>query len=98
MGIFTFDISTLIIFHFLAVAVPRGVFSTKLFNFFITTSVMGSHDSCQSFEKTACCGKVSHRVANTVIYLCGGTGLILPRGPKSLQAHLQPASAVKFMR
>lgn len=59
---------------------------------------MGSHDSRQSFEKTACCGKVSHRVANTVIYLCGRTGLILPRGPKSLQAHLQPASAVKFMR
>lgn len=47
---------------------------------------MGSHDSRQSFEKTACCGKVSHRVANTVIYLDGRTGLILPRGPASIPA------------
>jgi len=38
------------------------------------------------------------RVANTVVYLFGRTGLVWPGGPKSLQAHRQPASTVKIMR
>lgn len=62
------------------------------------TSVMGSYDPSQSFEKIPHCGKVSCRAGHTVTCLFGRASLMSPRGTPSWQANLQPASAVKSMR